>query len=472
MNNTQFIKILRTFTPDEIKKFRRFLLSPYFNTNVTLVKLFDHLTKKYRDYSGINNNKVFRSLYPGKPVNKKRIRDLSSEMLRLCERFLAEVQFGADTYLLNLSYMKSINSRNIRQNFLNRYQQLEKKTLKKDLDYEYFNNLQFIYKEYLKFCNSYEIDSIFDSLNKIRENTLNSSLYEMLRFNLGFSFIKNEYNRKIEMIQIEDYFRISESSKMNLHPILKIYYEIYRANIKFDLNSYYNIKKEFFENKVYMDITVVKEIMVNTLNILIENSKQLPESIYNNEIIELLAIMHDEGLFYDNNGYMIFGYFFTYADQLINNSEFEKANKFITENQSKIVQDRLNIDMVNTMYGKMYFKMDKYTKAIEMLEKVTNSDVILYLQKKRYLLMSNFELGNYIVCEQMVSSINKLYTRSKRYTNDPTRFVIFVKYLNMLLLSLYEKESLKKLLFTLQNETRFTGQKWLIAKINEFIKTK
>lgn len=472
MNNTQFIKILRTFTPDEIKKFRRFLLSPYFNTNVTLVKLFDHLTKKYRDYSGINNNKVFRSLYPGKPVNKKRIRDLSSEMLRLCERFLAEVQFGADTYLLNLSYMKSINSRNIRQNFLNRYQQLEKKTLKKDLDYEYFNNLQFIYKEYLKFCNSYEIDSIFDSLNKIRENTLNSSLYEMLRFNLGVSFIKNEYNRKIEMIQIEDYFRISESSKMNLHPILKIYYEIYRANIKFDLNSYYNIKKEFFENKVYMDITVVKEIMVNTLNILIENSKQLPESIYNNEIIELLAIMHDEGLFYDNNGYMIFGYFFTYADQLINNSEFEKANKFITENQSKIVQDRLNIDMVNTMYGKMYFKMDKYTKAIEMLEKVTNSDVILYLQKKRYLLMSNFELGNYIVCEQMVSSINKLYTRSKRYTNDPTRFVIFVKYLNMLLLSLYEKESLKKLLFTLQNETRFTGQKWLIAKINEFIKTK
>lgn len=472
MNNTQFIKIIRTFSADEIKKFRKFLLSPYFNTNKTLVKLLDHLTYKYNGYTNINEIKVFQFLYPGKQYNKKRIRDLSSEILGLCERFLAEIQFGADNYLLNLNYLKSINSRNIRQNFLNKYRQIEEKLLKKNLDYEYFNNLQFIYKEYLKFCNSYEISSVFDSVSKIRENTLNSALLEILRFNLGVSFMKYEFNRKIEIIQVEDILRISERGKINLHPILKIYYELYRANLKFDIKSYYNIKKDFFRNQEFMDTTVVKEIMINTLNILIENINLIPESIYSKEIIELLTIMHEEGLFYDNNGYMIFGYFFSYADMLINNSEFEKANKFITENQSKIVQDRLNIDMVNTMYGKMYFKMEKYTVAIERLEKVTNSDVILYLQKKRYLLMSNFELGNYIICEQMVSSINKLYTRSKRYTNDPTRFVIFVKYLNKLLLSLYEKDSLKKLLFTLQNETKFSGQKWLIAKINEFIKAK
>ena len=332
--------------------------------------------------------------------------------------------------------------------------------------------MQFIYKEYLKFCNSYEISSVFDSVNKIRENTLNSSLFEILRFNLGVSFIEYEYNRKIEIIQIEDFLRLSECGKFNLHPILKIYYDLYRANLKFDLNTYYIIKKEFFENKVFMDVTVVKEIMINTLNILIKNINLLPEPIFSKEIIELLTIMHEEGLFYDNNGYMIFGYFFMYANQLIDSSKFEKANIFITENQSKIVQDRMNIDMINTMYGKLYFKMDKFTEAIESLEKVTNSDVILYLQKKQYILMSNFELGNYIICEQMVLNINKLYTRSKRYTNDSNGFAKFVKYLNKLLLSLYDKESLKKLFIILQNETKFWGKKWLITKINGFIKIK
>ena len=109
MNNTQFIKIIRTLNTDEKKKFRKFLHSPYFNTNKILVKLFDHLTRKYKGYTNIDENKVFQFIYPGKKVNKKRIRDLSSEMLGLCERFLAEVQFGADAYNNNLNYLKIIN---------------------------------------------------------------------------------------------------------------------------------------------------------------------------------------------------------------------------------------------------------------------------------------------------------------------------------------------------------------------------
>lgn len=469
MKNAQFIKILKTFSPDEIKKFRKFLLSPYFNTNKTLIKLFEHLTKKYDRFRNIDEKKVFQFLYPSKPLNKIRLRDLSSEMLGLCERFLAEDHIGADQALLELNYLKSINARDIRKNFMNKYRQIENDFKNNKLHYEYFNNLQFIYKEFLKYCNSYEIKSILDSIDEIRENTLNSSLFEMLRFNLGVAFFSYEFNKEIEQIQIGDYFELKGSRGMNLHPVIMIYYDIHTANNKFELNSYYKIKNAYSENKILMDLTVKKEILINTLNLLFRNINLISESIFKKESIELLAIMHEEGLFYDNNGYMIVGYFFTYAERLIEYSEYDKAHIFIKENRAKILQDRLSDNMVYTLLGKLYFKTGKYSRALESLDKITNSDIILYLQKKQYLLMTHYELGNYIICEELVSNLRKLFLRNKKYKCDPNRLVTFVKYFSKILISFNDKEELQTLTNLIQNEEKFSGRKWLIAKTYERI---
>ena len=50
MINTLLIDILRTFSAEEIKKFREMISSPYFNKQTPLIKLFDQIKIYYPEF--------------------------------------------------------------------------------------------------------------------------------------------------------------------------------------------------------------------------------------------------------------------------------------------------------------------------------------------------------------------------------------------------------------------------------------
>ena len=59
MKNTQLIKLLRTFDQKEIKRFREFISSPFFNKNKNVTKLFEIIRKIYPDFEQEKFTKEF-----------------------------------------------------------------------------------------------------------------------------------------------------------------------------------------------------------------------------------------------------------------------------------------------------------------------------------------------------------------------------------------------------------------------------
>src|SRR4030095_12419291 len=108
MLKSKAAEILRTFTNEELKSFRNYIVSPFHNTNKNVIKLFEiarNFAPEY-DSPGLHKENLFKKLYPGKKYSDIVMRILLSDLLRLAEEFLAytgyiKEPFAEEKYLLS-----------------------------------------------------------------------------------------------------------------------------------------------------------------------------------------------------------------------------------------------------------------------------------------------------------------------------------------------------------------------------------
>ena len=84
MKGTKILEWLHAFDADEIREFRKFVRSPYFNEHKAVIQLLDLLLSPCHDKASI-----WAEIFPGLPYDDLRLRHLSSLLLALCERFVA-----------------------------------------------------------------------------------------------------------------------------------------------------------------------------------------------------------------------------------------------------------------------------------------------------------------------------------------------------------------------------------------------
>ncbi|PSJ71451.1 hypothetical protein C7N43_39240 [Sphingobacteriales bacterium UPWRP_1] len=89
MQQSKLITLLRAFTATEHKEFRKFVRSPFFNTNENVVKLYDYLYKYAPGFDSprLDRQKVFSFLFPDEPYKEIKIQQFASLLVTLIEQF-------------------------------------------------------------------------------------------------------------------------------------------------------------------------------------------------------------------------------------------------------------------------------------------------------------------------------------------------------------------------------------------------
>ncbi|MEZ4963154.1 MAG: hypothetical protein R2830_25245 [Saprospiraceae bacterium] len=96
--------LLKTFSREDLKQAKKFLASPYFNTDGHVVKLFDRLCRAYPDMEApqLENERLFKFLFPNlKEYDDHKLRNLRSKLTKLLERFLIENMLQKSPYMEN-----------------------------------------------------------------------------------------------------------------------------------------------------------------------------------------------------------------------------------------------------------------------------------------------------------------------------------------------------------------------------------
>ena len=90
LSDLSFIRLLKSFSKKEITDFEKFIASPFFNSQSTLVKIFSEIKKYYPEFSDNNFTKknLYEKVNPGKIYNDVIFRKYISNLFKLSEKFL------------------------------------------------------------------------------------------------------------------------------------------------------------------------------------------------------------------------------------------------------------------------------------------------------------------------------------------------------------------------------------------------
>ncbi len=138
-------QVIATFNTAEMKAFELFLLSPYYNSNKAVIKLFELIMKHIQKapVKPLLEEELFTRIYPAKKYNYGIMKNLLSELFGLCEKFLAVQPHEEDQ---NIEFeeairrLRNFNFRSLDKLFLAEYKRVEDKMEYSVLSTEYYRN--------------------------------------------------------------------------------------------------------------------------------------------------------------------------------------------------------------------------------------------------------------------------------------------------------------------------------------------
>ena len=115
LNSSKTYTILQSFDKYEINRIRKFLQSPYFNSNQAIIELFEILIKNVlaTKEKELIKEKVWNKVYEGKTYDDVRFRKLNSELLKLVEQFLAQQVYEENPIRKAVHLMEAVGNKKL-----------------------------------------------------------------------------------------------------------------------------------------------------------------------------------------------------------------------------------------------------------------------------------------------------------------------------------------------------------------------
>jgi hypothetical protein len=116
MIKSKLVSLLRTFDTKELRAFKDFVASPYFNKQESLINFYQYLKKwasKGFPEERLERKAVFQALYPAQGYDDKAMNHLMSQLLKLAEQFIAYRKMEQNNIALNYYTLSSYVERKL-----------------------------------------------------------------------------------------------------------------------------------------------------------------------------------------------------------------------------------------------------------------------------------------------------------------------------------------------------------------------
>jgi len=482
------VLLLKSFSEDDLKKFRRFLESPYFNTSKKVIDLFDLLCKFHPDFKSKLLNKetlYFRLHKDRKTYVDSTMRDLLSELLELMQRFLTYENFELNCPVKFEYLSTELN---------NRQQSL--------LIYRLLRNTR----------DNFQNEAKFDTYNYYALHRLN-----LAYFNAGFTFNNiisaEEYNKNLDFVKFSTqhlfYFFISEYISEYINMV------VYALNFNVKMSAtcwldFININKlrDAFKNandshlaQTYLAAYLAFKHLGNFKYyqdykelILKHKSTFTPDEFYHHymHLMNFLTIsssIRNDSKEYDQellNLYMEFienDYYKSSVSvylqpELFRNmvlhglamKRFNWVDRLILISAKKLPPD-LQDDMRNLAIAYLNFEKNDYYGAWHFLTKIKSPHYLFKYDIRNLALRIYYELGQFVETLNLIQNYRKFLQRTELISDEQkNKFANHLKYLEQLVkFRLGEKSGeVGYYINQLNRSDKIYMKDWLLDKYTEY----
>ncbi len=486
MRDIKLINILKTLSKVEMKRFGKFVASPYHNSGKNCMPLFKLLEKSHPDFKEGNYTyeAIHKKLYPGKKFNKQVTWNLTSAMEKMTKEFLKQEALKKDDFIQMDLALTEFGSRKLLNYYSNVLIEMEKMLDKSSIDTEYFSK-QYklrIFKQTYYFSVD-KVHLIGDATHKTAEW---GAIY-FLRIIVGalkdMLILREYYNYKVDVnvplaivknLDLKSVVDYINKEKFEYAFYIEIYYHSLMMLLEPKQTWHLDRYRELFE-KHFKNFDKIEQIsMITDMVNYCMYYPELGNSKFKRVIFELNEFQLKEGLaFFPDNQLSKTKYLQNLMTALAVN-ETKWTEDYIEKYTPKLLPE-IRESMKCLANAFLCFHTKEYRKVLEYVNKVEFVDIRDKIQTRALSAKSYYELNETETLLHYIDSSKHFVINNPSVSETEGKNIRnFFKYLTKLI---YLKESndnveISILRNDVEKNKELSNKDWLLEKIRELEKVK
>lgn len=437
MLKTKSLEILKTLSKTEFSAFCDFIESPYFNKNSNLVKLTAYLKKFYPSFTSgeLNNEDLYRSIYPGKKYNDNILKNLLSDYYNKCLAFMEFEAFKNDSRFRQKKQVSELNQKGLDKFFTKSLNLLRNDVIENSFDSNFFKDLVFVNNENAHYLSV-----------RSRQHEAFGNIEEIASSQF-FDFLVAHYKTRANLVLIGDYYKrqgkeikfLKFNEMINDEGIIQLIKENYPDEFIFiapyfyavnavkstnDNTSFYRLK-EIISDHLSKFSFKEKFLLLSTAENVCAKKINSGDHSFIRELFELNIIKLKNGIIsYNGSNSFHPSLFRNTCKTAVDLGEITWVKNFIDEYGKFITDDDRN-NTLNYCRMLVNLKENDFEGVIRSAQKIDLNTAFYKLEVRSSMLISYFELSYF---EEALSLLETF----KKYLNNSTELSEFQKqtYLN------------------------------------------
>ena len=479
MFKSALIETVKTFNREDVKEFGLFIQSPFFNTNQSVIKLYEQIRKLYPQFNEKSSDKkiLFEKAFGKIRYDDSFLRMTVFRLMELAKEFLIHKNLQRnyltkETLLLDELGFRELNTLMLKSVY-SLDNKIEKQKVKEAETYYTKFRLEY-YKNEVK-AQDTKMITYKDALDKdlmLEQESLNIFFFiSSLKF---FQYFLNQKNFVVNtggypdfMNHIMDFLK-QKSEYLNV-PVLKVYYYIVLMLITKDDKYFFELKKILFDNKD--DISYHEKFnLIVTLRNYAQRKHSDGNEEYKTYMIDLLKFSIEQNIIspLPHRQDMSEIRFMNIVWAGIRSNELDWLEKFINEFIDRIEPDKKQYVLAYANAG-VEFERKNFAGALEILGKSGPVKNVYYKAAiKQLTLMIYYELKWFAQSTDLLDAYSHFIRTDKLLPEmHITKCNEFINYYNRLLKINDNKGKNNFEISELISDLRSTSQDWLLTKALE-----
>ena len=469
MHKSKLIALLKTFSTKELREFKDFVASPFFNKNKELCRFLDFLRTQAPQFpiSKIDRNFVFQQLYPGEPFDEKHTSYLMSFLHKLAEQYVGYVHFKHDQFPESYHCLAAYLERNLNKHYHYIFNKIESQ-----LEEYPHRNATFLFYQYLLA----DISNQHFLKQKIRKHDkrlqVASDNFDRFYFAIKLKYTCEMIDRKKSISADytlnfpEEINQFIEKNDAGDIPSISIYSTILRALIDEEEPKHFEKLKKLLKKFInFFPQDEMKEMHLYAINYCIRRVNR-GEGNFLTELFKLFEQALKSRILLEDNFLSPWAYKNRVGVGLRLN-KFAETKAFI-ENYNEQLAPEFRENAFHYNLAELYYYQQKHGEALEHLNSVEFSDIYYNLDTKKMMLKIYYEIGELEALTSLVAAM-KIFLKRNKLISQENR-IAYQNFISVLGLLLKNNQNLIPEIEEMISSSRIIADRnWLKEKLNLMI---
>lgn len=469
MYKNKLTGLLSTWSVAELKQFKLFLASPYFNRNQKLIDLFTIINKyaPHFSHSSCTNEKVYTKVFGKGPFNNVQLIKLTSKLFKLAEQFIAHQSLNEQQQQIYL--LDFYTERNLDNYFLstiNKFRANYIDNVAQDNQW-FFNKYQLELKQANYLSNHPEDYKADINLQAVSDALDNHYLITKLQH---LCYLKNrertvsveyQYNFALE---IEEYLQQRQDTPFIIHLWSKIFQLLHSPQ---DISKYQDLKQFLSKQEHLLSLSDKRDIyayLENMAKFVFPTKKDYFKelfTLYKNQLAESKEYVKT---FLCPNTFRNITKVGLYLQEL------DWVESFIDEHKDNISTAYLKEENIHGLCLTMLtFAQQKYSLALDYINETKVKNIYLKLETRSIRIKIYYELRYFDLFHDSINSFRKFLSENRKHIAPfyLDAYRLFINLINNIYNTLpKDHDRIENLEEKANSSLHLPEKKWILTKLN------